>query len=278
MKHKADFTKRDLFIVLACIFFLLLNIAAIGSNGRERAKRMVCLANLNKLTHAWILYANDNDDKLVNGVAGIDNNQQHHNELPWVNRDWASDWTLGRHLPHDQQEVAIISGALWPYCRNLRLYHCPSARPGELRNYSIVDSMNGYPRAVTFNNILERKVGQTVLWLKKRSEIRTPGPAHRAVFIDEGRVTPYSYAVFYDKMQWWDDPPVRHSDGATLSFADAHSEHWRWKSQETINYGWSRDSTYIGSNYAPSKTETESMEDLLRLQRAVWGQLGYAGY
>ena len=28
--------------------------------------------------------------------------------------------------------------------------------------------------------------------------------------------------------QWWDMPSNRHDQGANLSFADSHAEHWRW--------------------------------------------------
>ena len=28
--------------------------------------------------------------------------------------------------------------------------------------------------------------------------------------------------------QWWDMPSNRHGQGANLSFADSHAEHWRW--------------------------------------------------
>ena len=269
MEQKADFTKRDIFIVIACIAFLLLNIAAIGSNGRERAKRAVCLTNLNRLTAAWILYANDNDGKLVNGAPGT--NRQY--EPAWVGIDWAPNYGSGGQLPQNQQEEAIRTGALWPYCRDLKPYHCPSGGPGEVRNYSIVDSMNGYPRSGTYIGNVGTKIGQTVLWLKKISEIRTPGPEHRAVFIDEGWITPDSYAVHFQMALWWDDPPVRHSDGATLSFADAHCEHWMWKSPDTVSYGWSHDRNHLGGQYAPATTEGK--EDLQRLQTAVWGRLGY---
>ena len=162
-----------------------------------------------------------------------------------------------------------------PYCRDVKLYHCPSGRPGELRNYSIVDSMNGYARQGTYSGNVGLKAGQTVLWLKNMSEIRTPGPAQRAVFIDEGWITPDSYAVHYQQANWWDDPPVRHSDGATLSFADAYSEHLRWKGQDTIEYGRIRDGSYMGSMYSPVTAEGKA--DLQRLQIAVWGRLGYSG-
>jgi prepilin-type processing-associated H-X9-DG protein len=32
-----------------------------------------------------------------------------------------------------------------------------------------------------------------------------------------------------DQGNWWDVPGNRHNQGANLSFADGHVEHWRWK-------------------------------------------------
>jgi prepilin-type processing-associated H-X9-DG protein len=272
MKSYASLTKRDVFIVIACVFFLLLNIAALGSNGRERAKRMVCLANLNHLTRAWIVYADDNNGRIVNGSAGYDNDLYHRNERAWVGRDFDFNYNY-EQLSRELQKAGIKSGALWSYCGNFNLYHCPSGRPGELRNYSIVDSMNGYPRDGTFSISSRVKIGQTVLWIKKMSEIRVPEPAKRAVFIDEGRITADSFAVYYLQPTWWDNPPVRHSNGATLSFADGHSEHWKWQGQETISPGRNIDTSYLpGSTYS----SFEGMADLQRLQIAVWGRLGYS--
>jgi prepilin-type processing-associated H-X9-DG protein len=33
----------------------------------------------------------------------------------------------------------------------------------------------------------------------------------------------------WDQGNWWDVPGYRHNQGANLSFADGHVEHWRWK-------------------------------------------------
>jgi len=271
MKSKTALSKKEIIINLVSIIFVIMNIGAINSNGRERAKRMVCLSNLNKLTLAWLLYADENDGKLVNGAAGTNMPNYHRNELPWVGTDWSVSYSMGGLLPQDQQEQAVRTGALWPYCKNIKLYHCPSGRPGGLRNYSIVDSMNGYPRLGTFSINRGVIVGETVLWIKHISEIHTPGPEKRAVFIDEGWITPDSYAVHYQTQAWWDDPPVRHSNGATLSFADGHSEHWMWKSPNTVSYGLGRDISYSGSPYNP--ITNQDREDLYRIQKAVWGRL-----
>lgn len=266
--RRTNATKKDLVVVLVCLIFLVINLGAIGSGGRERAKRAVCLKNLRQLALAWTQYANDNDGFLVNGApygrqceADLGSGD-HEGERPWTGTDWDYSWVLGEQLPEECQESAIRAGALWPYCQELKLYRCPTGYPGDMRNYAIVDSMNGLARSGT------KTAG---VWIKNRMRIYKPG--ERAVFIDEGWISPDSFGVHYEKERWWDDPPVRHSDGATLSFADGHSEYWKWKGSDTIDYGRESDRTHPGSHYSPETPE--GREDLHRLQKAVWGRLGY---
>ena len=71
--------------------------------------------------------------------------------------------------------------------------------------------------------------------VKKRSEMK-PAPVLRLVFIDEGFMTADAYAVNYASERWWDNPPARHGDGATLSFADGHVDHWKWVGTDTITH------------------------------------------
>ncbi len=61
MKLQSAFTKIDLVIVLACIIFLISNIAAVGEGGRRRAKQAVCLSNLLKWGQVFQAYTADND-------------------------------------------------------------------------------------------------------------------------------------------------------------------------------------------------------------------------
>ena len=64
MKAKINLTKKDLIVIFGCVVFLLLNLSAVEHRGRERAKRIVCLANLKQLTSAYNLYAEENDGTL----------------------------------------------------------------------------------------------------------------------------------------------------------------------------------------------------------------------
>jgi len=61
-----------------------------------------------------------------------------------------------------------------------------------------------------------KRVGKTTLWIKKRSDIISPPPAQRMVFIDEGAATPGHYAVPYNYPGWGDQPPVRYGDSSIV--------------------------------------------------------------
>ena len=70
----------------------------------------------------------------------------------------------------------------------------------------------------------------------------------------------------------------------TLSMADGHAEYWRWKGRETVSIPRKRVpvpffdldlfvEVLAGGDYEP-QTE-DGLYDLQRLQRAIWGRLGY---
>ena len=65
MKSTLTLTKKDIVAVLACAFFLLMNLGAIGARGRERAKQIVCLSNLGKMAFAHMVYADACEGRLV---------------------------------------------------------------------------------------------------------------------------------------------------------------------------------------------------------------------
>lgn len=251
-------------IIVPVISFALMIAILLPALSRVKAqaKRVVCLNNLRQLSLAWIIYSDENDFHIVNGAAG----QQRANELFWTGRDWSSDMMSEQLLSEREQIQAIHNGALWQYCRSKEIYRCPAGLSGHLRTYSIVDSMNGIAREGT-----EEKLG---VYIKKRTQIRQP--ALRIVFIDVGQVIPETYAVYYDQQKWWDQPPVRHDDGTTVSFADGHSEYWRWRGKETIEHS-KTDADIHNPNAADhwAPTTFEGIEDLKKMQKGCSGQLGY---
>jgi hypothetical protein len=58
-------TKKDCIVVFICAVFLLTALGAAGAGSRERARRMVCKANLYQWFIAYQGYADDNNDTLM---------------------------------------------------------------------------------------------------------------------------------------------------------------------------------------------------------------------
>ena len=203
------------------------------NRAKEQGKRATCLNNLKQLTLAWILYSDDNDDKLVCGDTeeytdmytnpNAPFNKSHYNEKAWVLRDWDTS------MPIDQKRRAILNGALYSYCEDIKLFRCPTVRTQEqiMRTYSCVDSMN-----------CRHWDSMGVVMLKRRHEI--PNAPYRFVYLDDGGASFAhigGWTCYVQEERWWDPPPIRHGDGTNFSYADGHADYVKWKDPRTIEFG-----------------------------------------
>ncbi len=278
MNTKRAFTLIELLVVISVIAILLAILMPSLKMAKEAGQRIACLGNLKGLQMAWELYANANDDKIVNGEQdgfGTDGKcgARNGNEQYWCGDDTTPWQELGRtHLAMPLQISAIQAGALYPYIKSLKLYHCPTGIRNEWRNYAIVDSMNG--RTQDGRNVLingaSKVVGDTVVYIKRKAQIKKPPASMRLVFGDEGMATADSIATFFMNEYWWDPAQVRHSNGNTYTFADGHAEYWKWKGKGTIQNG--RLAAPVQS-FRP--VSDDDFKDLYKFQIAVWGVLGY---
>jgi len=265
-KRTRGFTLIELLVVISIIAVLMAILMPTLNRAREQGRRAACLGNLKQLTLAWLMYADENDGKIVSGNAGSGSKT----EPPWVGKCWADNYTSGGQLAENLQLAGIKSGALWSYAREAKVYSCPTGSKGELVTYAAMDSVNGY---ISGRGDVTKRVGRTVPYLKRTTDIVVPGPAYRLVYIDEGWVTPDSFAVHYDQPTWWDDPPVRHGDGTDVSMADGHVEYWKWKGSDTIKTGKDRMRGHPSNDVRP--TTDMGFEDLAKVQKYTWGRLGY---
>ncbi len=94
MKHaqRRAFTLIELLVVIAIIALLMAILMPALNRAREQGKRGVCLSHLKQLQLSWIMYCNENDQRMVNGDTeeyGIDKNRP-----AWVKKDWAANTTM----------------------------------------------------------------------------------------------------------------------------------------------------------------------------------------
>jgi prepilin-type N-terminal cleavage/methylation domain-containing protein len=138
MSTRRAFTLIELLVVIAIIAILMAILMPALNRAKEQGKRAACLNNLKELTLAWIMYADENDGRLVNGATGFSNTNQawgdHTKELAWVDTYDNTNW--------DVQIAGIRRGALWPFVNKEELYRCPTGRRGQALTYSLMFSMN----------------------------------------------------------------------------------------------------------------------------------------
>jgi len=237
MKDKKGFTLIELLVVIAIIALLLAVLLPALKKVKEAGKRAVCLSHIRQLSMAWRLYADDNNDNICAANIG-------HSPYGWVDTMDVAD-------PIDVQIQAIETGMLFPYCQTIKVYRCPTVPRTELRSYSIVCSMNTNPGGSWKGKVLT-KMGQV-----------TNAPS-RIVFICEGKVTNYAFSIYYTENRWRDIPPIHHSEGTTFSFVDGHSDYWKWRDQDTIDFA---------MGVSGSSAVQPDNRDLTRLRRAIWGSL-----
>ena len=133
-KSRITISKNEIAVLLVCIVFVLMNLGAIGSNGRRRAKEAVCLSNLLQWGRIWKSYTDDHDGYFPRRSGNLQEGASmiywpwtilHHrpdiNRMLWFCPEATKPWLAGGQYPfaawgpYIQQEESLYSS----YCVNL---------------------------------------------------------------------------------------------------------------------------------------------------------------
>ncbi len=233
------FTLIELLVVVTIIAILAGLLLPALARAKTRATSAACLSNQRQLQLCWHLYTTDNNDFLVpnNSVQNVT-----------TNGDDGAIASGAAWCPAEPTVANVQNGMLFPYNSSLGIYHCPADRSTitdptgkdggrpRARSYNLSQSINGYPG-------LSGLLNEVVPCFVKLTDINSPNNANCMVFIDENEYTMVDSQFgmptdFYDgSTVWWDMPANRHNQGANLSFADGHAEHYRWRVPKIFT-GW----------------------------------------
>lgn len=254
------FTLIELLVVIATLGILAAMLLPTFSQAKGKAANVACISNLKQLQVCWQMYAMDNEDRLPpnNSVTAVPSSGS--------TLATGASWCIGSPR-YDTNTANIQAGVLYPYNRAAGIYHCPAddstvedhngTRLTQLRNrsYNMSQSVNGFPE---YDSVMR----DYIPCFRKVTLIADPDPAGCLVFIDEHADTMYDALFgmptdFYDGSQtWWDLPANRHSQGANLSFADGHVEHWKWTTPKIFR-SWIQ------------PVQSDEMHDWLRIKAAM---------
>jgi prepilin-type N-terminal cleavage/methylation domain-containing protein len=249
------FTLIELLLVIAIIAILAAMLLPVLAKAKQRAFTAQCLANLNQFGLGWIMYANENNDLLLNlstytgttapvkstpyGIpwrTDLFNNQQ----LPTPNKQTQAGWQAAIIQGYEKPDPGV-NGPLYQYAQNPNILHCPAdsryklpfrpntGGPWTFESYSTSKYLNGEAHAdpnciFKLTSAEFRHPSDRFVWTELNDN-RGENVGSMSFNISGTIANGFQGSTFADQ---YDVPGVFHIANGCFNFGDGHAESHRW--------------------------------------------------
>jgi prepilin-type processing-associated H-X9-DG protein len=177
-------------------------------------------------------------------------------------RSSSNSWIGPSSAPFDPDDSAIRQGAFFRigYVRSPPVFRCP-ADDSEVRDRAGKSAGLPRTRSYAMNGNFAGRPEEVQLVFDRENP--TYDPAKVFVFVDEHEdsIDDAQFLTWPNPDDRWVNLPAgRHNQSGTLSFADGHVEHWKWKWPKTFSKK---------QSYWKRAENTADLTDLRRLQESV---------
>jgi prepilin-type N-terminal cleavage/methylation domain-containing protein/prepilin-type processing-associated H-X9-DG protein len=283
--ENTGFTLIELLVVIAIIAILAALLLPALSRAKLKATTTTCLNNQKQLALSWIMYAEDNQEQLINMNNSDSVNGDGVRQRPWRYQPPDSP---GSSLPNPipvttgmdakSKDILLMQecvkrGAIGPYLRTADSVHCPSdpryGRPsGKGFAYGSVGGMTGM-NGQDWPNL------SLAMILTRRPQLLHP--TERILRVEENDPRGENWGTWvlnfagtlandFAGTTFVDSPAVFHGTASTFSWADGHATSRKWLDAATIKYA--ADSDPSGSKYGNPPSAAATARDVAFVKRA----------
>lgn len=241
---RRGFTLIELLIVVLIIGILASLLLVSLSIAQEYARSAYCKNNLKQLSLTYLLYSDDNSEKLVlNGYSGCGGDAD---SSLWV-RGYQNNFSCGNDFTNKNLLINPKFALFANYIKNEKVYKCPSDKKifshhisGEDENSVIV---RGHKiRSYSLNWNLGWNVQNETSYLspeltnivENTNQIENPANCMSFIDVYSESICWVWFGVQMDKIVMY--PAAYHNKSGNLAFVDNHVENKKWKDNRTLMY------------------------------------------